>query len=136
MTDLITEDEVNFLKTSPRHVSWKDVSSRTCTIQPPIVPALLKSGYFVSYTIDTIFNNNNIKLEHVIIGAEDFEPDPADADEIAHSLLGKCARAPLTWLPQEGCQHYIKIIGLDNKDSEQFYEQGIELGANIIEVKK
>ncbi len=136
MTDLITGDEINFLKTSPRQISWKDVSPKTGTIQPPIVPALLKSGYFVSYTIDTIFKNNNVKLEHVMVGAEGFEPDPADADEIAHALLGKCARAPLAFSSQDGCTHYIKIIGLGYKDTRQFYEEGIERGANIIEVTK
>lgn len=134
--DLITTDEINILKTSPRHISWKDVSPKTGTVQPPITQALLKSGYTVSYTIDSIFNEKNVKIEHVIVGAEGFEPDPADADEIAHAILGNCARAPDGWTPQEERTHYLKIIGLDNTNTKQFYEAGIEMGVNIIEVRK
>lgn len=133
--ELITADEINFLKTSPRQISWKDVSPKTGTIQPPIVPALLKSGYTVSYTIDSIFNNINIKLEHVMVGAVGFEPDPADVDEIAHIIIGNCARAPDGWNPQGEYTHYIKIIGLSNKDTKQFYETGIGWGATVMEVK-
>lgn len=136
MSDLITADELNFLKTSPRHISWKDVSPKTDTLQPPIVPALLKSGYTVSYTIDSIFKENNVKLEHVIVGAAGFEPDPVDMDEIARAILGKCARAPHGWSPQEGRTHYLKIIGLVGEELNQFYEEGIEKGANIIEGRK
>lgn len=135
MSDLITEEEINLLKTSPRRLSWKDVvpSGR---VRPPVKPVKLKSGYFVSYTIDSIFKGNKHKIEHVIVRAVGFEPDHADADEIAYTILGKCARAPLSWSPQEGATHYFKMIGLDNTDTKLFYEEAIENGVSVIEVKK
>lgn len=136
MSDPITADEINHLKTSPRHLSWKDVSPITGVVDPPIQSVKLKSGYIVSYTIDSIFNEKNIKIEHVIVGADGFEPYPADADEIAYVILGECARAPPSWSPQGGRTHYIKLTGLVSEEQKRFYEEGIEQGVNIIEVKK
>lgn len=135
MKVLITADEINLLKTSPRHLSWKDVVPGI-GVNPPIQSVKLKSGYTVSYTIDSIFKENNVKIEHVIIGADGFEPDPADADEIARAIMGECARAPPDWSPQEGRTHYLKLIGLISEEQKRFYEVGIEQGVNVIEAKK
>lgn len=134
--DLITTDEINLLKTSPRHLSWKDVSPKTSAVYPPVKPIKLKSGYVVSYTIDSIFEEKNVKIEHVIIGAEDFEPDPADEDEIAHAILGECARAPPDWSTQEGRTHYVKLIGMADEELKRSYEMGIEKGITMLEGKK
>lgn len=135
MKVLITADEINLLKTSPRHLSWKDVVPGI-GVNPPIQSVKLKSGYTVSYTIDSIFKENNIKIEHVIVSADGFEPDHADEDEIAHTILGECARAPPSWSSQEGCTHYLKMIGMVSEEEKRFYKAGIEHGVNIIEVKK
>ena len=135
MSDLITADEINHLKTSPRRLSWKDVVPGI-GVNPPIQSVKLKSGYTVSYTIDSIFNENNIKIEHVIVGADGFEPDPVDADEIAHAVIGNCARAPPTWFSQEGRTHYVKLIGMVSEELKRSYEAGIEMGLTILEVKK
>lgn len=134
MSGLITTDEVNQLKTSPRHLSWKDVVPGKGVV-PPIKPITLKSGYLVSYTIDSIFEDD-VKLEHVIIMADGFEPDPADADEIAHTLLGKCARAPPAWSKQDGRTDYIKFIGMAGKELVRCYEEGIERGVVMVGAKK
>lgn len=132
MGNLITEDEVKHLKTNPRHLSWKDAVLGV-GIFPPIVPVKLKSGYLVSYTIDSIFLNSNIKIEHVMVGADGFEPDPADMDEIAHTILGDCVRAPMDW----GCvgdgAHYLNILGLDGSERRRFYEEGLEIGAGGVQ---
>ena len=133
MTDLITADEIKQLKTSPRHLSWKDVGPGG-GVDPPIKPTKLNSVYMVSYNICSIFEDD-VKIEHAIIGADDFEPDPADADEIARALLGRCARAPAAWTPQERRTHYVKLIGLDDKNLEQEYEEGIERGVTMLEAK-
>ncbi len=130
MDNLITEDEIKHLKTNPRLLSWKDVVLGRGII-PPVVPANLKSGYLVSYTIDLIFDNSNIKLEHVMVGASGFQPDPVDTDLIAHAILGECVRAPLEW---GYGTHYLKIMGLDTTETRRFYEAGIELG--IVAVKR
>lgn len=135
MKILITTDEIKHLKTSPRHLSWEDISPITGVMDPPIQSVKLKSGYIVSYTIDSIFKEKNVKIEHVIIMAYGFEPDPADADKIAHTLLGKCVRAPPSW-SQQGRMHYIKLIGLASEELNQFYEDGIEQGVNVVEVGK
>lgn len=137
--DLITTDEINLLKTSPRHLSWKDVVPGI-GVNPPIKSTKLESGYMISYTIDSIFNDNNVKLEHVMVGADGFEPDPADADEIVRAIIGECARAPPSWSSQEGYTHYIKLIGIDSEELKRFYETGIEMGIEMgvtcLEVKK
>lgn len=102
----------------------------------PVIPIELKSGYLVSYTIDTIFDQPNVKLKHVMVGAEMFEPDPADMDEIAHLILGDCFRPPEEWGFLTDGSHYIKIMGLDDKDMKKFREDGIERGVAVIEVRK
>lgn len=91
LSDLITADEITRLKTSPRHLSWKDVVPGI-GVNPPIKPIKLKSGYTVSYTIDSIFEEKNVKIERVIISADGFEPDPVDVDEIAQAILGWSAK--------------------------------------------
>lgn len=133
--DLITTDEINLLKTSPRNLSWKDVVLGI-GVNPSIEPIKLISGYEVSYTIDTIFKEKNVKIEHVMVGADGFEPDPADADEIAYAILGKCARVPPSWSSQGGYTHYIKLIGIVSEELKRFYETGIEMGVTCLEVKK
>lgn len=126
MDNLVTEDEVKHLKTNPRFLSWKDVVPPV-GIVPPIVPVKLKSGYLVSYTIDSIFTDANIRIEHVIVRAT--EPDPADMDRIAHAILGDCVRTPLEW----GDVHYLKIMGLDDAETLRFYEEGFEQGAVLVQ---
>ena len=133
--ELITQYEIKYLKTNPRQLSWKDiVPGKGLAI--PVTPIELKSGYLVSYTIDTILDSSNIKLEHVMVSANKFEPDPADMDEIAHLILGDCFRAPAEWGFRTDGVHYIKIRGMDNKDLKQFRETGIECGVAVIEVQK
>uniref|UniRef100_A0A6M3M876 Uncharacterized protein n=1 Tax=viral metagenome TaxID=1070528 RepID=A0A6M3M876_9ZZZZ len=93
-------------------------------------------NYLVSYTIDTIFDNQNIKLKHVMVGAEKFEPDTADMDKIAHSILGDCFRVPEEEsYPTDG-SHYIQFIGLGDKDMKKVRYAGIERGVAVIEVRK
>lgn len=133
--DLITTDEIKLLKTSPRHLSWKDIVPGI-GVNPPIKPIKLKSGYMVSYTIDSIFKEKNVKIEHVIIGADGFEPDPVDADEIAQVILGECARAPPAWSLEEGRTHYIKLIGVVSEELKRCYEAGIEHGVTMLDVIK
>lgn len=133
--ELITQDEIKRLKTNPRQLSWKDLVPAGKGLAIPIKPIELKSGYLVSYTIDTIFvNQPNIKLGHVTVGAEKFEPDPADMDEIAYLILGNCFRAPAEW-HTDGV-HYIQFMGMDDKDLKKIREAGIECGAAVIEVRK
>lgn len=133
--ELITQDEIKRLKTNPRQLSWKDIVPGK-GFAVPVTPIKLKSGYLVSYTIDTISNQPNEKLKHVMVSAEKFEPDPADMDEIAHLILGDCFRSPAEWSSQKDRAHYIQIIGLDDKDLKQFREDGIERGVAVIEVRK
>lgn len=130
MDNLITEDEIKQLKTNPRLLSWEDAVPGWGII-PPVVPVNLKSGYLVFYTIDLIFGNSNIKLEHVMVGASGFQPDPVDTDLIAHAILGECVRTPLEW---GYSTHYLKIMGLDTTETRRFYEDGIEMG--IVAVKR
>lgn len=110
MTDnLITKEEIKLLKINPRHLSWKDVVHGV--IRPPIIPTKLKSGYMVSYTIDSCFiDNPNFEMEHVIVGALLFTPDPTDLDIIAHAILGKCTRVSQEWLQSA---HYLKTDSND-----------------------
>lgn len=133
--ELITHDEIKRLKTNPRQLSWKDMTPGK-GLAIPITPIELKSGYFVSYTIDDIFNQLTVKIEHVIVGANKFEPDPADMDEIAHLMLGDCFRAPAEWgIDSEGL-HYLRIMGLNRKDFKKFREEGIERGVAVIEGRR
>ena len=134
--ELITQDEIKRLKTNPRQLSWKDiVPGKGLAI--PVTPIELKSGYLVSYTIDAIYRGEpNVKLKHVTVSAEMFEPDPADMDEIAHLILGDCFRSPAEWSFQTDRAHYIQIIGLCDNDLKQFREEGIERGVAVIEVRK
>lgn len=133
--ELITQDEIKRLKTNPRQLSWKDVVPGK-GFAVPVTPINLKSGYLVSYTIDNIFDNQNIKLEHVMVDAEKFEPDPADMDDIARLILGDCFIPPADWGSQKDRAHYIKIIGLDDKDLKKFREDGIECGVAVIQKMK
>lgn len=134
--ELITQNEIKRLKTNPRQVSWKDVVPGKGLV-PPITPIELKSGYLVSYTIDTIsVDEPNVKLKHVMVGAKKFEPDPADMDEIARLILGDCFRPPPEWGFLTDGAHYIQIIGLHDKDLKHFRETGIECGVTVIEVRK
>ena len=107
--ELITQDEIKRLKTNPRQLSWKDVVPGK-GFAVPVTPIELESGYLVSYTIDTIFDQPNEKLEHVMVGADKFEPDPADMDEIAHLILGDCFRSPAEWSFQTDRAHYIQSL--------------------------
>jgi len=107
--ELITQDEIKRLKTNPRQLSWKDIVPGK-GFAVPVTPIELKSGYLVSYTIDTIFDQPNEKLEHVMVGADKFEPDPADMDEIAHLILGDCFRSPAEWSFQTDRAHYIQSL--------------------------
>lgn len=133
--ELITQDEIKRLKTNPRQLSWKDIVPGK-GFAVPVTPINLKSGYLVSYTIDNIFDNQNIKLEHVMVDAEKFEPDPADMDKIAYSILGDCFRVPEEWgYPTEGL-HYIQFMGLGDKDMKKVRNAGIGCGAAVIEVRK
>ncbi len=130
--ELITQDEIARLKTNPRQLSWNDIVLGK-GLAVPITPIELESGYLVSYTIDTIFlNQPNIKLEHVMVGAEKFEPDPADMDDIARLILGDCFRPPAEWGFQKGRAHYVQIKGLGDKDMKKFREDGIECGVAVI----
>ena len=134
--ELITQDEIKRLKTNPRQLSWKDiVPGKGLAI--PVTPIELKSGYLVSYTIDALFvGEPNVKLKHVMVGAEKFEPDPADMDEIASLILGDCFRPPAEWVFQSDKAHYIQIIGLCDNDLKKFREDGVKLGVAVIEVQK
>ena len=133
--ELITQDEIKRLKTNPRQLSWKDIVPGK-GFAVPVTPIELKSGYLVSYTIDTIFDQRNIKLMHVMVGAEKFEADPADMDDIAHSILDDCFRVPEEWGFLKDGTHYLQIMGLDDKDMKKFRETGIERGVAVIEVRK
>lgn len=133
--ELITQDEIKRLKTNPRQLSWKDIVLGK-GFAVPITPIELKSGYLISYSIDTIFDNQNIKLKHVMVGAEKFEPDPADMDIIAHSILGDCFRVPEEMGYPTDELHYIRFMGLDDKDIKKVREAGIMCGAAVIEIRK
>ena len=131
----ITQDEITRLKTNPRQLSWKDIVPGK-GFAVPVTPIELKSGYLVSYTIDTIFDNQNIKLKHVMVGAEKFEADTADMDKIAHSILGDCFRVPEEGgYPTDG-SHYIQFMGLGDKDMKEVRYAGIVCGAAVVEVRK
>ena len=132
--ELITQDEIKRLKNNPRQLSWKDVVPGK-GLAIPITSIELKSGYLVSYTIDTISDKPNEKLKHVMVGSEKFEPDPADMDEIARLILGDCFRPPAEWGSQKDKTHYIQIIGLDDKDLKKFREDGIERGVAVISLE-
>ena len=133
--ELIRQDEIKHLKTNPRQLSWKDIVPGK-GFAVPVTPIELKSGYLVSYSIDTIFDNQNVKLKHVMVGAEKFEPDPADMDDIARLILGDCFRVPEEMGYHTDGLHYIQFMGLGDKDMKKVREAGIECGAAVVEVRK
>lgn len=133
--ELITLDEIELLKTNPRQLSWKDMDAVKGLVVP-MVPLKLKSGYLVSYTIDSIFSEQDIKLEHITVGAELFEPDPAEMDNIARSILGDCFRPPEDWGTGSGKVHYLRITGIDDTELKEFHDAGIEMGVAVIPAKR
>lgn len=136
MNELITENEINYFKINARHLSWRDFVPGK-GIVTPITRVELKSGYLVSYTIDSIFPDSpRVKLLHVMVSANRFTPDPADMDEIAHAILGDCLRPPAEWSFYGDGQHYIRITGLKTEDLNKFIEAGIELGVKPVGVTR
>ncbi len=132
---LITEDEIRLIKTDPKKMSWKDKDPVTGLV-PRRAPLIrIKSGYVVDYTIDSIFDDTNVKLHHVTIASDN--PDPAEMDIIAHAILGDCFRAPDEWLNKKDCgTHYGKITGIPDTEIKEYLEAGIQRGATMVVIKK
>src|SRR5659263_43277 len=86
MIYLITPEEVAHIKARAITIDPIKLMREKKPFPPPIKPYHLKSRYSVSYSIDLM--PDFPPVHHVSVGHEQGKTDPADAEQIAKTILG------------------------------------------------
>ena len=86
--NLITPEEIKTLRAGAKTITPEMVMEYMAERKViPVNPIILKSGYYISMTIDMLKGR---AVEHISISKISETTDPADAEIIAKAVIGEC----------------------------------------------
>ena len=101
--DLITQEEIDHVKANAVTIDQIAFLNGGKPFPPIIKPYYIKSGYGISYSVDIL--PDFPPINHLSVGHNNGNPDPADAEQIAKRILGSTYIVFGT-LYNQGNQHF------------------------------
>lgn len=103
--NLITPEEIKTLRAGAITITPEMVMEYVVERKAiPVTPIILKSGYYISMTIDMLKGR---AVEHISISKMGEIADPADAEIIAKAIIGDCTIKGSMF--NKNVIHFIKI---------------------------